>query len=415
MANHADVKEFFSGGDEPFRVVPVDRAGSLVRDHVIFSLGYGRTPHGRAMHHFGPLSEPGGRRRFALAMSRARHTLHVLSCFQPGELDSSRLTEGAKDFHELLERELAGRTDLGTRATRAAASAEALGADPLVTDLGERLASRGARVWHHYDGAIDMAAAVDPLLTLSRDDPEAHVPVAVESDGTKRYRGLSVRERTRQRPELLERMGWRYFTLWTIEVFTDPGSCADMIADLLGLDGQSDDGSGAGFLAGPLGTAASSFDAVVSASYPLAGGQPPAQRAGAQRATREYADSWDDGEIEHDRDSEDDPYEEGAPVAARDHVSSHRRVSAPATGTAGQVGTAGQSGEESQPRYDEGSTETRPDRRAQSEGEAHGAAASETPLIPQRAAEDDPRSWGDQESDQDRDQWLKEQRPPHWG
>lgn len=409
MANHADVKEFFSGGDEPFRVVPVDRAGSLVRDHVIFSLGYGRTPHGRAMHHFGPLSEPGGRRRFALAMSRARHTMHVLSCFQPGELDSSRLTEGAKDFHELLERELAGRTDLGTRATRAAASAEALGADPLVTDLGERLASRGARVWHHYDGAIDMAAAVDPLLTLSRDDHDAHVPVAVESDGTKRYRELSVRERTRQRPELLERMGWRYFTLWTIEVFTDPGSCADMIAELLGLDGQSDDGSGAGFLAGPLGPATSSFDAVVSASYPLASGHPADQHPGAQDPAGAYDESWDDGEAEHDRGDEYDPYEEGAPVAARDHMSSHRRVTAPATGTAGR------SDEESEPRHDEGSTETRSGRWAKPEGEPRDAAESDAPLIPQRAAEDDPRSWGDRESDQDRDQWLKEQRPPHWG
>jgi hypothetical protein len=39
----------------------------------------------------------------------------------------------------------------------------------------------------------------------------------------------------------------------------------------------------------------------------------------------------------------------------------------------------------------------------------------EPPLIPDRAAEDDPRSWGDRESNDERDQWLREQRPPHWG
>ncbi len=383
MANHSDVQEFFSGGEEPFRVVPVDRAGGLVRDHVIFSLGYGRTPHGRAMHHFGPLSEPGGRRRFALAMSRARHTLHVLSCFQPAELDGSRLSEGAKDFHELLERELAGRTDLGTRATRAAASAEALGADPLVTDLGERLASRGARVWHHYDGAIDMAAAVDPLVTLARDDHEVSVPVAVESDGTRRYRELSVRERTRQRPELLERMGWRSFTLWTIEVFTDPGSCADMIVELLGLDGQTEDGSGAGFLSGAVGPVTSSFEAVLSASYPLADGY--RQEEAASDLYRH-----------HSLDPE--SREEATPVAARDHLSSHRRVTAPATG--GQEANSS-SEEDSQ---DESAEENRT--------QEHG---HEPPLIPDRAAEDDPRSWGDREPDDERDQWLREQRPPHWG
>ncbi len=50
---------------------------------VIFSPGYGRTPHGRALHSLGPLSADGGRAKFALAMTRARRSLHVLSCFRP--------------------------------------------------------------------------------------------------------------------------------------------------------------------------------------------------------------------------------------------------------------------------------------------------------------------------------------------
>jgi hypothetical protein len=252
-----------------------------------------------------------------------------------------------------------------------------------VTDLGERLASRGARVWHHYDGAIDMAAAVDPLVTLARDDHEVSVPVAVESDGTRRYRELSVRERTRQRPELLERMGWRSFTLWTIEVFTDPGSCADMIAELLGLDGQTEDGSGAGFLSGAVGPVTSSFEAVLSASYPLADGY--RQEEAASDLYRH-----------HSLDPE--SREEATPVAARDHLSSHRRVTAPATG--GQEANSS-SEEDSQ---DESAEENRT--------QEHG---HEPPLIPDRAAEDDPRSWGDREPDDERDQWLREQRPPHWG
>src|SRR4029453_7908492 len=53
---------------------------------------------------------------------------------------------------------------------------------------------------------------------------------------TERYRRMSVRERSRLRPQLLERMGWRYMSLWTIEVFTDPSSCADRIGSYLGLE-----------------------------------------------------------------------------------------------------------------------------------------------------------------------------------
>ncbi|MER2137949.1 MAG: hypothetical protein ABS909_08840, partial [Arthrobacter sp.] len=57
----------------------------------------------------------------------------------------------------------------------------------------------------------------------------------IESDGTARYRSMSVRERSRLRPQLLERLGWRYMPLWTIEVFTDPAACADLVGRYLGL------------------------------------------------------------------------------------------------------------------------------------------------------------------------------------
>ncbi|GAA4028394.1 hypothetical protein GCM10023063_07390 [Arthrobacter methylotrophus] len=35
-------------------------------------------------------------------------------------------------------------------------------------------------------------------------------------------------------------------------------------------------------------------------------------------------------------------------------------------------------------------------------------------ILPKKAAEDDPRRWGD-DPGYDHDAWLKEQRPPHWG
>ena len=169
-------------------------------------------------------------------MTRARRSLHVLSCFRPEDLDVSRLSHGAVDFYELLDREIAGNTDLGSPASRAAASEQALGADPLVADLGDRLRARGARVWHQYDGVLNMVAAADPMTTIGQDDAEIPRPVAIESDGTSHYRRMSVRERSRLRPQLLERLGWRYMPLWTIEVFTDPSACADRIGGYLGLE-----------------------------------------------------------------------------------------------------------------------------------------------------------------------------------
>lgn len=45
------------------------------------------------------------------------------------------------------------------------------------------------------------------------------------------------------------------------------------------------------------------------------------------------------------------------------------------------------------------------------------AAPAATPagVLPNKAAEDDPRRWGDEPGGYDHDSWLQEQKPPHWG
>ncbi|MBG6216469.1 hypothetical protein IWX75_000913 [Arthrobacter sp. CAN_A6] len=233
MADYPWAAGFFAPGRESFRVVPVDRAAGLVRDDIIFSLGFGRTPHGRALHGFGPLSAPDGRQHFVMAMTRARRRLHVLTCFQPSDLDPTRLAAGALDFFELLQREL------GEPAEQRTSPSSPSNADPLVADLVDRLRSRGAEVWDHYDGVLDIAAVKPAGGTRpgGRSSTQAaRVPLAVESDGTSRYGTRTVRERSRLRPQLLERMGWNYMPLWTIEVFTDPDGCAQRAAEVLALE-----------------------------------------------------------------------------------------------------------------------------------------------------------------------------------
>jgi hypothetical protein len=342
LPNYPLLAGFFSAGPEAFRVVDLERAHGLVRDHVIFSLGYGRTPHGRALHNFGPLSADGGRNRFALAMTRARRSMHVLSCFKPEDLDLDRLSHGAVDFYELLDRELSGNTDLGSPASRAAASEQALGEDPLVADLGERLRARGARVWHHYDGVLDVVAAADPIHTIGHDDADLPTPVAIESDGTERYRRMSVRERSRLRPQLLERMGWRYMSLWTIEVFTDPSACADRIGAYLGLERPS-----------------------------------PAR------------DQSDHGFLDVDVEQLRVDNEEGIAMDPDQQHPGEPEASERADGAQEFTQRGGES-------------------------KGPGGTGSGDTILPNKAAEDDPRRWGD-ESGYDHDAWLKEQKPPHWG
>ncbi|MGO4491002.1 hypothetical protein AB4Y86_02765 [Arthrobacter sp. 2YAF22_2] len=59
------------------------------------------------------------------------------------------------------------------------------------------------------------------------------------------------------------------------------------------------------------------------------------------------------------------------------------------------------------PRHDP--QQRRPKRRAAAPATGPGG------VLPNKAAEDDPRRWGDQPGSYDHDAWLLEQKPPHWG
>lgn len=416
MANHPLLADFFASGPESFRVVAVDRAAGLVRDRVIFSLGYGRTPHGRALHGFGPLSEPDGRAKFALAMTRARVHIHIVTCFRPEDLDESRLSYGAVDFFELLDRELAGNSLLGTAATRAQDSERETGEDPLVADLADRLHARGARVWHHYDGAVDMAAAPDPIQLLGREEQEIPVPVAVESDGTAKYQNMSVRERSRLRPQMLERLGWRYVPLWTIEVFTDPSSCADQIgrylalpssagdADFASLLGTSTDTSMTAVIGSPRSrrrngaTAAGAGEAATSA--PTTGETGVGEDAAAEPTTAEDATKateaagTEDTDVQTGTADSADSADAGASAAAKN---SEESVS-PMSEKAGEQGS------------DEIADDAEPKDAATS-----ATPSTEQKLLPNEAPNDADHTWGDDRNDRSHDAWLRENKPPHWG
>ena len=80
---------------EPFTVTTIERAVAQSRDRVIFSIGFGRTPHGRVLSDFGALGKPGGERLLAVAMTCARRAMVIVTCFTPEDLDEDRMHHGA--------------------------------------------------------------------------------------------------------------------------------------------------------------------------------------------------------------------------------------------------------------------------------------------------------------------------------
>lgn len=212
MSGRPALSEFvLSDSAEPFDVLTIDRAVAQSRDRVVFSVGYGRTPHGRVLSDFGPLGKPGGDRLLAVAMTRARRSLVIVTCFRPGDIEDGRLGHGAIALAEILDEIAARRAETPLPDD----------SDPMLVDLSQRLAARGLRVALGHRGKLGLVAANGGMC------------VVVETDSV--LLGRSLRESLRLRPEVLRRLGWHYARVHAFELFSDPDAVADRVARLAGL------------------------------------------------------------------------------------------------------------------------------------------------------------------------------------
>lgn len=216
-------REFLLGERaEPFAVLTLEQATAQSRDRVIFSIGYGRTPHGRVLSNFGALGRPGGEHLLAVAMTRARRAMTIVSCFKPEDLDSSRLKHGVVELAELLAFEHPDPEPLSLPAET----------DPLIREFSDRLEGYGITVALDYRGEIPIAASFgDRAIAIDID-------LGTASDG-----GVSLREALRLRPAVLRRLGWHYHRVQSFDLFADPEGAAARIARVLGV---SEDSSPAG-------------------------------------------------------------------------------------------------------------------------------------------------------------------------
>ena len=202
---------------EPVVVSDLQSVAGLSREAVIFSVGFGRTPHGRVLHNFGDVSGPTGDSLLLNAIGSTRRRLTVVSCFGAEDLDPERLRgAGAQLLGSLLDfaeqRSASPVHDVG-RFTEGQPDP-----DRLVLDLAERLFRAGLTVETHH-GAADGEHI--PLVVGHPDLPD-ELLVAVLTDDADYTAETSIRVRDRQRAERLERLGWSVVQVWSVSLFLDP-------------------------------------------------------------------------------------------------------------------------------------------------------------------------------------------------
>ena len=207
--------EFFDeDAAERFFVKNLENVQGDERDAIILSIGYGKTPHGRVLHRFGPLNIEGGERRLNVAITRARRRMTVVSSFTAADLDPARLkARGALMLRDFLSYAAEG----GSQHPSGGADLVGSALDPLVADLAVRLRAAGLVVHPGYGTSVQR-------LDLAVEDPHhpGRVMVAVETDGPRYAAMSSTRDRDRLRIEQLRRLGWEHVRIWSTDLFRDP-------------------------------------------------------------------------------------------------------------------------------------------------------------------------------------------------
>ena len=317
----------------------------------------------------------GGERRLNVAITRARRRMTVVSSFTAADLDPARLkARGAlmlRDFLTYAESggavradepdttELAGTVDLtGTAASAGLAEVED---DPIVADFARRLRADGLIVHQGYGSSAHR-------LDLAIEDPRRphRMLVAVETDGPGYAAMPSTRDRDRLRIEQLRRLGWQHTRVWTTDLFRDPARDVSRVAGLVRAASDAQRG-GAPM---PESTATphpgQAPTATTEPAHEATTGEPPARSDGAQEPT------------------------EGTVGAEPTRVADR---SAPE----GAGSSDGQS----------------PSGPAQT---ADGPAKDAVRVVrAEQSTDDTDAGWGERSDDGQHDDWLREQRPPHWG
>ncbi|WP_460799378.1 AAA family ATPase [Microbacterium sp. GXF0217] len=216
FAGRSDVTAFVSRDTaEPFAVLTLEESVAESRDRVIFSLGFGLTKHGRVLSDFGDLSTADGERLLTVGMTRARRSMVLVSSIRPSAFDEGRLEHGAATLMSIL----------GGLAARARdARLEDL-ADPLTLALARELRRVGASVDVDYRGLLPIVAQHNGRAVVIESDPES--------------REESLRESLRLRPNVLRRLGWHYVRVHAFDLYSDPATAANRIAEVLGISAET--------------------------------------------------------------------------------------------------------------------------------------------------------------------------------
>jgi superfamily I DNA and/or RNA helicase/very-short-patch-repair endonuclease len=214
---------------EPFFVKNLESVQGDERDIIVLSVGYGPDKLGNIYNRFGPLNSQNGYRRLNVAVTRAKEKIICVSSLKATDIHPLESNRGGFLLQKYLEFAEKGMEVLV--ASKIVDDNENVSADsPFELEVQEELEERGYIVRRQIGASgfkIDLAIV----------NPKNHneYVLGVECDGASYHSSYSARMNDRIRQEILERLGWKIYRVWSQHWLTHKNEIVEDIIRLVGV------------------------------------------------------------------------------------------------------------------------------------------------------------------------------------
>lgn len=193
------------------------------RDVIIFSIGYAKNENGRLIRNFGWLNQKGGENRLNVAISRAKKKVHIVTSFDPSELQvEDTKNDGPRILKKYLEYAFAVSNGDKEAAKQILYS---FGDD---SNAGKNISFDSDFEIQVYDALKEQGFEVDTQIGIGGYSIDLAIKkngkyiLGIECDGKLYHSSKSARERDYHRQKYLESRGWRIHRIWSTNWWKNP-------------------------------------------------------------------------------------------------------------------------------------------------------------------------------------------------
>lgn len=183
-------------------------------DVSILSFGYGRDSAGNLQLNFGPLSREDGYKRLNVCITRARKKMIVVSSIRSVDIPPGRVGEGGQRVRQFLEYAEHGSSTLSSvpEKTSSVFVYESLFEQQVANEIMA------------FGWLVDTQVGVQKYrvdIGIKHPEYAGKYLAGIECDGATYHSNETARDRDIGRQQVLERLGWNIFRVWSTDWFRD--------------------------------------------------------------------------------------------------------------------------------------------------------------------------------------------------